>query len=150
MENNLPELRDIHLPEEIGLWPLAYGWWVALAFLFLFFLLFLLFNNFFGARKKKYVQTLVKNISEQNNILAAREISEILKRICLLKYPQAVSFYGEEWLEFLNCHCSHKLSGDEAKLLITSPYLNPNHSSSDVSLIAKLKDFAQVWIGENL
>ena len=31
MQDNLPELRDIHLPESIPAFPPAYGWWVILA-----------------------------------------------------------------------------------------------------------------------
>ena len=30
MEQNLPELRDIHLPEGVSAFPPAYGWWVIL------------------------------------------------------------------------------------------------------------------------
>ena len=30
MEQNLPELRDIHLPDGVSPFPPAYGWWVIL------------------------------------------------------------------------------------------------------------------------
>ena len=33
MEENALPLRDLHLPEAIGWWPLAPGWWVLLAML---------------------------------------------------------------------------------------------------------------------
>ena len=29
-ENNLPELRDIHLPDGVSAFPPAYGWWIML------------------------------------------------------------------------------------------------------------------------
>ena len=28
LQDNLPELRDIHLPDGVSAFPLAYGWWV--------------------------------------------------------------------------------------------------------------------------
>ena len=31
LDNNLPELRDIHLPDGVSAFPPAYGWWVILA-----------------------------------------------------------------------------------------------------------------------
>ena len=30
MPDNLPELRDIHLPDGVSAFPPAYGWWVVL------------------------------------------------------------------------------------------------------------------------
>ena len=30
-QDPLAQLRDIHLPETVGLWPLAPGWWLLIA-----------------------------------------------------------------------------------------------------------------------
>ena len=29
--NNLPEIRDIQIPDGVSFFPVAYGWWVVLA-----------------------------------------------------------------------------------------------------------------------
>ena len=49
MEQNLPELRDIHLPEGVSAFPPAYGWWVILGGILLLLLLTELFLS-----KKRY------------------------------------------------------------------------------------------------
>lgn len=43
MEQNLPELRDIHLPEGVSAFPPASGWWVILGGILLLLLLTELF-----------------------------------------------------------------------------------------------------------
>lgn len=43
MMDNLPELRDIHIPDGVSAFPPAYGWWVVLAGVVALFLLAELF-----------------------------------------------------------------------------------------------------------
>ena len=52
MMDNLPELRDIHIPDGVSAFPPAYGWWVVLAGVVALFLLAELFLILRQASKK--------------------------------------------------------------------------------------------------
>ena len=59
MEQNLPELRDIHLPEGVSAFPPAYGWWVILGGILLLLLLTELFLIVRRKSKKRYALYLL-------------------------------------------------------------------------------------------
>lgn len=150
MEDNLPELRDIHLPEGVSAWPPAYGWWVILALIVGLLLAVELVLIMRRKSKKLYALRLLNEIHCNNSVRSAVEMSEILRRICVYKYEEAATLMGREWLDFLNNHCSLKLGGKAAELLIDAPYVKPNvkgFHSADVSVI---RNFCRQWIGENL
>lgn len=150
MNDNLPELRDIHLPEGVSLFPIAYGWWLVLAAIILIILMiqFALYLRRYS--KSRYAVKLLQNISAQNAVYAAEQMSEILRRICVLKYKNATTLLGKDWLNFLNAHCKNKLKGRPAELLINAPYIpqdSKNYSPEDAEA---LRDYCKEWIGENL
>ena len=101
MHDNLPQLRDIHLPPDVSWWPIAYGWWLIVALVVLGVCLFYLIKYLRKKSKKLYAMHLLKNIQNDSAVLAISSMSEILRRICIYKYPQAVSLTGEEWESFL-------------------------------------------------
>ena len=116
--NNLPEIRDIFIPEGVSPFPLAYGWWILpLIVLFVFCLIKFLFWSIKKSRKHYALKKLEK-IDTQKTVVAALQMSELLRRICNVKYKEASTLYGEEWINFLNEHSSSKIVGDEAKLLV--------------------------------
>lgn len=150
MPDNLPELRDIHLPDGVSAWPLAYGWWVVLLLLIGAVVLYRLFRLWLHKSKKLYALRLLKSINEPNVITASAAISEILRRICVYKYPQAAVLQGQDWITFLNAHSKFPINGKEADLLVNAPYMPLETSLFDQSNLQKLKDFCARWIGENL
>ena len=58
--DNLPELRDIHVPDGVSAFPPAYGWWVVLAGVVALFLLAELFLILRRASKKLYARRLLQ------------------------------------------------------------------------------------------
>jgi hypothetical protein len=89
-------------------------------------------------------------IDKENQIKAAADMSEILRRICISKYPEAAVKKGNEWVNFIHSHCKNKMSNKTAELLINSPYIpceNHTYTSKEVD---ELQAFCQQWIGENL
>ena len=56
--DNLPELRDIHLPEGVSAFPPAYGWWVILFGVLLLFGLYELWKLW--RRKSPYLYRKIK------------------------------------------------------------------------------------------
>lgn len=149
MPDNLPELRDIHLPEAISAFPPAYGWWVIFLLLIFIFFLFLLIRKLLLRSKKRYALRLLQSCSD-NSLSSAEEMSKILRRICLVKYPHASSLFGQEWIDFLNNHCKSKLSSQTADLLLNAPYIKKNSSRYSNVDIVNLRRFCEKWIGENL
>ena len=150
MKENLPELRDIHLPDDILFWPFSYGWWLIILFFFLTILLLQTFLFIYRRSKKIYAIKLLDNIISTDVVNSAKLMSEILRRICVYKYKEAVSLKGSEWLDFLNSHSNHKLEGKEADLLINSPYIPKDKTNYTAVELDKLKKYIRQWIGENL
>lgn len=59
--DNLPELRDIHLPDGVSVFPPAYGWWVILGGVVLAFVLAEIFILVRRKSKKLYALRLLNN-----------------------------------------------------------------------------------------
>ena len=108
MPDNLPELRDIHLPDGVSAFPPAYGWWVIVLGLLLIFVATKLIKIARIKSKKLYALRLLMIIDKENQIKAAADMSEILRRICIFKYPEAAVKKGNEWVNFIHSHCKNK------------------------------------------
>ena len=150
MPDNLPELRDIHLPDGVSAFPPAYGWWIIVLGLLLIFIAMELIKIAKIKSKKLYALQLLRIIDKENPIKAAANMSEILRRICISKYPEAAVLKGNEWINFIHSYCRNKMSNKTAELLINSPYMpyeNHKYTSKEVD---ELQAFCQQWIGENL
>lgn len=150
MPDNLPELRDIHLPDGISVWPPAYGWWVMLAVVIGCVLGYRLFKILRAKSKKLFALRLLKNINCNNSLRSAASMSEILRRICVYKYPEAVVLNGQAWVDFLNAHTKNKLNDKTADLLLNAPYMPEGEGGFEIADVVALRLFCQKWIGENL
>ncbi len=150
MPDNLPELRDIHLPDGVSAFPPAYGWWVILATIFGAIALFYLLKFLRSTSKKLYARHLLKRLDNLDVVPAAVGMSELLRRICVAKYPEAATLSGQKWLDFLNAGSKIKISGKPAELLLIAPYLPKEEKRFKQADAIVLKSFCQSWIGENL
>lgn len=126
------------------------GWWVVLAGVVALFLLAELFLLLRRASKKLYARRLSQNITSSSPVNAAVQMSEILRRICVYKYPEAAALSGRAWLDFLNAHAGTALSGQAAELLINAPYVPADTESYRSADLEALRRFCHAWIGENL
>ena len=150
MQDNLPELRDIHLSDGVSAFPLADGWWLTLAGIVLLFLLtqFILYLRRYS--KARYALKLLREISDENVVEAAKQMSEILRRICVFKYKEAAVLLGPDWVAFLNKKTKTPLNGKTAELLINAPYIPQQSTVYNLQNLEELRRFCQKWIGENL
>lgn len=148
--DNLPQLRDIHLPDGVSAWPPAYGWWIILLGIVAIIASVYLWQYIRRKSKKLYALRFLKKLEGQNSIKSAAAMSEILRRICIYKYPQAVSLNGQDWINFLTAHCKIKLTTKEHELLLNSPYMPENIADFSDDDINGLRMFCNSWIGENL
>ncbi|MBE6443895.1 MAG: DUF4381 domain-containing protein [Alphaproteobacteria bacterium] len=150
MPDNLPELRDIHLPDGVSIFPLAYGWWLILLTLLAIVSLYYIVRLLYIKSKKRYALRLLASASEQKSLNSAASMSEILRRICIYKYPQAIVLIGQQWVDFLNDHSKSKLDKKTAELLIEAPYLPEKSNRFSDEDMMSLYIFCRNWIGENL
>ena len=150
MNDNLPELRDIHLPEGISWWPPAYGWFVILAVIIGGYFLYKLIKLWRIKSRKLYALHILKTLDKKEIIESSIKISELLRRICVYMYPEAVSLEGEKWINFLKKSGKSKLSDKAADLLRNAPYVNPQKNNYNAIDLEDLSEFSRQWIGENL
>ena len=146
--DDLPELRDIHLPEEMMMFPLGYGMIVLLVLALVFAVLFPFLKRAYLRSKKHYALCFLKNL-RQENMKDVCQISEILRRVCKIRHKRAVALFGKPWADFLKKTTSGKLSQKEFDILINAPYapLELNVEKKDFEAI---KNFALQWVEDNL
>ena len=147
--DNLPALRDIHLPDGgVPFFPLAYGWWSILFFCVVAFVFYKVLKMLWRQSAKIYARRVLMSLKNDTGLSAAVKMSEILRRACLRKYPEAVSLSGKEWMAFLNDKSKWKLTDSAAELLQNAPFMvKQSYKSEDMSTVWR---YCYDWIGANL
>lgn len=149
--DNLPELRDIHLPTEgISIFPLAPGWWIMIGSIILLILLFGAAAKIWRGSVRLYVKHMLKPLHNELSPETAVKLSEILRRICRRKYPQAVSLSGREWIDFLNAKSKYPIDEKAAEILQYAPFMQKNNLQYNEADILKLWQYCADWAGDNL
>lgn len=114
MENNsLADLKDIHLPAPVSIFPLAPGWYIVLAVLLVIIILFILWQMRRASKQYKLKQVLAllaqieakaesSDVQQREEVLP--EISILLKRVAREKFSELhpQNLFGEKWLQFLD------------------------------------------------
>jgi hypothetical protein len=128
-QDPLAQLRDIHLPDAIGLWPLAPGWWV-LAFLLLGVILYAAFLVRRRASKNIYRKLALKQLESLQKVdssLYLQQLNELLKQAAIASTPEQdiASLSGSGWTAFLDETFQQKdnpFSSGVGAVLATGPY----------------------------
>lgn len=114
----ISQLRDIHMPEPVGLFPLPVGWWIAVGLL----VCLVVGGYYFTLRYLRRMQRSTlqelnqleqryheksaqdRGLSDINSNSIAAELSMILKRFAQAQFPKnpVMEFNGESWLLFLD------------------------------------------------
>ena len=108
---SLQNLNDIVLPEAVGWWPLASGWYFLLGLLLIILVWFIYtsikhrINNRYRRTALHQLQLLAPEVNKadkRDSVL--RQIPILLKRTALTAYPrrQLASLTGKNWYDFLN------------------------------------------------
>jgi len=152
----LAQLRDIHLPEQIGWWPLAPGWWL-LALLTIAAIFFLGRKHLLQRQRNRYRQTAGVELQsfnrrygkDQNVSLYLADTQKLLRRVALHRYPDQrrkfASLSGEEWLQFLNSCCNDPVFTEEhSPVFVSLPY----QKSSDYN-VNLWKDAVARWLEQH-
>lgn len=118
-EDPLSQLRDIHLPEAVGFWPPAPGWWIVaiLLALALGWAAFLLVRLWQRRQRLQYALWVLSHTGKTYELKAGMEatrnqagldllyaLNKLLKRVALVHYPgkDIASLSGDAWLHFLD------------------------------------------------
>lgn len=100
----LTQLQDIQLAEPVGLWPLAWGWWLLLAIVLLLCALAVVGGLRYWRKRaaKRQALVLLRQLAPAQPNWQS-QLNQIIKRLALSYYPasNSQSLYGDNWVSFL-------------------------------------------------
>jgi hypothetical protein len=146
-ETALP-LRDLHLPEATGWWPLAPGWWgvivvVAVVLAYLSWRAYLRWQ--FNAPRRFAIRELARYeaayLEHRNPVTLGKQLSELLRRGMLAYAPrdEVAGLAGDQWLAWLDQGMPLPYFHTEGgRCLLELPYRDPAGDFSDVDISAML------------
>lgn len=147
----LAELRDIHMPQFLDVWPPAVGWWLVVALVagLLIYGCYLLFRLWRLNRYRREAMTELKqlHVDYQSHGDDARYIAEfqaLLKRVALTHFHRedVARLTGESWVAFLDrTSLSQEFSMGKGQTLIDANYLPEPEAD-----IGALHDLGRHWI----
>ena len=144
MEESALPLRDLHLPEPAGWWPLAPGWWVVIALLlaaaaYLAWRWYRAWKH--NAPRRHALRELARveaaYLADRDAVMLGKQLSELLRRSMLAYAPrdEVAGLTGKAWLEWLDNGLSVPYFHTEGgKSLLTLPYRDPAGDFSDVDV----------------
>lgn len=146
-ESELP-LRDLHLPDPVGWWPLAPGWWIVLLVIAVAagWGLWRIYTKRQFNRPRRYaLRELARYETEylehRNPVMLGKQLSELLRRGMLAYAPrdEVAGLTGESWLAWLDRGMPLPYFTTEGgKSLMQLPYRDPAGDFSDVDIAALL------------
>ena len=141
-------LRGLHLPEPVGWWPLAPGWWILIALLAvgIGWLLFRAWRTWRYNAPRRYagrvlVEVEAEYLGHRNPVKLGQQLSELLRRGMLAYAPrhEVAGLTGESWLAWLDRGLPVPYFHTEGgKSLLQLPYRDPDGDFSDVDINALL------------
>lgn len=148
MEQTPLPLRDLHLPDAIGWWPLAPGWWGVIA-VFVVVAAYVAWRMFrrwqINAPRRYAMRELARYEAEylehRNPVRLGKQLSELLRRGMLAYAPreEVAGLTGDEWLTWLDLGMPLPYFHTEGgKSLLSLPYRDPDSDFSDIDISAML------------
>jgi hypothetical protein len=137
-------LRDLHLPEAIGWWPLAPGWWFLILIVFagIVYLSYRAIRTWrHNAMRRVALRELSRIQKEYRNgvdeITLAIELSELLRRTMLAYAPrnEVAGLTGKSWLQWLDQGLDDRpFSEGSGQNVESLPYRRPDGVEDDVDV----------------
>lgn len=129
-------LRDLHLPEDIGLWPLAPGWWILIVLLTLLLVWagWKAWQTHRHNAARRLAMRRLRELEEQyqesgDAVSFAKQLSALLRRAMLAYAPrdEVAGLTGEAWLEWLDDGLGLPMfETTTGRLLLELPYRDPD------------------------
>ncbi|PID35316.1 MAG: hypothetical protein CR964_00185 [Rhodobacterales bacterium] len=102
IEAQLAGLRDIRLPEPIGWWPLAPGWWAVLTLIGAAVLAVLLWRSLRKRTARYLALRELERIDASDPVQFATTLSVLLRRVARCADPATGTLKGAGWSAFLS------------------------------------------------
>lgn len=137
-------LRDIHLPDPVSWWPLAFGWWlvfsgVVLLILAAVMVLKRLLKPTLKKEASKALDHIERTFLENDDASQClSELSTFLRRAMLSRKDSSkvAGVTGEAWLDLLDAPLGeHAFSQGIGRILLTGPYVPQVDKEEVVDLI---------------
>jgi hypothetical protein len=97
----LEQLKDIHLPDPVSWWPLAWPWWLLLVTIVALVIFTILYRKKNAWRKLAIKQ--LNAIKHDNSIEYSLAYNRLLKQVCFNKIDKScASLSSLTWLEYLD------------------------------------------------
>lgn len=155
MQELLAQLKDIHEPASVGLWPPAPGWWLLglLALVAVAALLYLLRRRRIRRARYRYraeALELLRGIDPSARDSTA-QINEILKRVAVVSFgrPACGNLTGQRWIDFLERYAPEQLPAEARAALLEHLYRQPDSAPGKPALLdhaIALRDYAMGWV----
>ena len=122
-------LKAIHVPDAIGWWPPAPGWWILVVLSML--MLWGLIRAWRWLRRATVKKQALRLLNElENNVeLSSQQklqaLSRLLRRVSISRFPrqEVAGLNGEAWLIFLDQQWDRQgFSSGEGRCLLDAPY----------------------------
>ena len=147
MNDPLANLKPLHNPEAIPLWPPAPGWWILLALLILAAVVYSWFRH--QRRLQRHALHELDQLQRQDLTASqlANQVNQLLKRYALVCYSpnEVAGLSGKNWLRFLKKSSDEHMFSRAGKLLLDTPYQRKAKRGDERALF----DFAASWIKRN-
>lgn len=153
-------LRGLHLPDAVGWWPPAPGWWVLIALLAVAAFLLVRAALEYRARsaaRRRALRQLEESRSAYayhgDPVVLGAEVSELLRRAMLAYAPRAevAGLTGDAWLAWLDRDLGEsRFQRGAGRALLDLPYRSPETAAQDVDidgLLAAVRERLQTPVG---
>ena len=137
-------LRDLHLPEAIGWWPLAPGWWflIVVASCVVLYYGYRAFRRWRRNSLRRVALRELRRIRGEyqagvDEITLAKELSELLRRTMLAYAPrqEVAGLTGDHWLRWLDRGLDEQLfASGSGKDVESLPYRRPDTLGNGVDV----------------
>ncbi|MEN3792341.1 DUF4381 domain-containing protein [Fulvimarina sp. MAC3] len=141
----LDQLRDIHLPEPIGWWPLAPGWWALIGLIFILAVSVLVWMMIRRRSARFLALRELEAIEPERNGEFLTKLSSLLRRVARRRSAGPDVLTGKAWSAFL-MQGKYGMGRDSATLLATGPYGPPANQNFEPEA---LRAETATWIRKN-